>query len=361
MEAAGIISPDFWGADPATSPGIALQNPRAPMPAPEALPNGILAFATSGSTGSPKWVCHTRETLLASAGAANRFLNATADDIWICALPTFHVGGMGIYARGFLSRSTVVPFEAKWNPTEFASHLATNGATLTSLVPTQVHDLVTAKLSPPGSLRAVIVGGGAMDDSLKTEARSLGWPVLASYGLTEAGSQVATEDGSGALTLLDIWTARTEENGCLSLQGPALARGIYQNGTLLPLGADGWFTTTDRVLVEDRHIHWQGRVDRTVKVIGELVDLSAIESKLSALVEQPVHVLAVPNERRQHFLIASHHAQPYLAQYNETCAPFARISGTFDADLIQRSPLGKIMVAATLVKVLEEGWTTTNT
>ena len=234
MEAACLSSADFWEADSATSPGIAMQNPRAPIPAPEHLPNDIIAFATSGSTGSPKWICHTRETLLASAGSVNRFLQITAEDIWVCALPIFHVGGMGIYARGYLSQSAVIPFETKWCPTKFTEHLAANQATLTSLVPTQVHDLVAGKLTAPPSLRAVIVGGGSLDLSLKAQARNLGWPVLASYGLTEAASQVATEHNLGNLSLLDIWSARTEENGCLSLQGPALAKGIYQHGTQLP-------------------------------------------------------------------------------------------------------------------------------
>jgi O-succinylbenzoic acid--CoA ligase len=291
----------------------------------------------------------------------NRFLHVTAEDIWVCALPTFHVGGMGIFARAYLSHSAVIPFEAKWSPTKFTELLAGNEATLTSLVPTQVHDLVMAQLAAPQSLRAVVVGGGALDSSLKNQARNLGWPVLASYGLTEAGSQVATEDRDGNLSLLDIWNARTEENGLLSLQGPALAKGMYQNGSLLPLALNGWFTTTDRVVVTNRHLHWQGRIDRTLKVIGELVDLTAIETHLSALANRPIHVLAIPDERRQHLLIASHHAEPFLTEYNHSCAPFARIAGTFDDALIQRSPLGKIMAEATLAKVMMAGWTAMNT
>ena len=113
--------------------------------------------------------------------------------------------------------------------------------------------------------------------------------------------------------------------------------------------------------MRDRHLHWQGRTDRSVKVIGELVDLSAIETHLSALADRPVHILAIPDERRQHLLIASQSAQPVLTEYNHSCAPFARIAGTFDENLIQRSPLGKIMAEATLAKVMREGWIATNT
>ena len=53
--------------------------------------------------------------------------------------------------------------------------------------------MVKGGWTAPVDLRAVVVGGGRLEETAGRAARELGWPVLASYGLTEAGSQVATQ------------------------------------------------------------------------------------------------------------------------------------------------------------------------
>lgn len=344
METTAIVpNPEFWNQDPTSSPAVVLNNPRAPLPQPTHLPNGTIAFATSGSSGEPKWILHTRASLLANAAGVNAFLSVTEADRWLCALPIFHVGGMGIHARAHLSDSTVTSLDGKWSPKNFVHALAQDRSTLTTLVPTQLHDLVLQKISAPSSLRAVIIGGGAMDESLKSQARQLGWPVLCTYGMTEAGSQVATEDATGALRLLPGWEARINLQGCLELKGPALAQ--------VPTTLDGWFVTNDLARLGHGYLHWLGRVDRVVKILGELVNLDSVEQRLSSLAGEPVVVMALPDARRQHILMASESAASALADYHNSCPAFAKISGTFADRLIVRSPLGKVMRQATMRQV----------
>src|SRR5687767_8020692 len=65
-------------------------------------------LSTSGTTGALKLVALSKRALLASAAAVNRRLESTAQDVWCCVLPTFHVGGLGIHARAFLNGARVV-------------------------------------------------------------------------------------------------------------------------------------------------------------------------------------------------------------------------------------------------------------
>jgi o-succinylbenzoate---CoA ligase len=140
---------------------------------------GHVWLATSGTTGALKLTALSKRALLASAAAVNRHLQSDDRDVWLCVLPTFHVGGLGIYARAFLSGARVVT--SGWED-----------VTLASLVPAQVTDLVRDRVEAPPSLRAVVVGGGALSEELYAAARALGWPLLPSYGMTECCSQVAT-------------------------------------------------------------------------------------------------------------------------------------------------------------------------
>src|SRR6266550_5473585 len=104
-----------------------------------------IIVTTSGSSGALKLVALSKEAVLASAAAVNERLEATASDLWCAVLPSFHVGGLGIHARAHLAGSRVVTMS--WVPQAFVG----TDATLASLVPAQVHDLVNWGLKPPRS------------------------------------------------------------------------------------------------------------------------------------------------------------------------------------------------------------------
>jgi len=108
------------------------------------VPPGLVWLATSGSRGPAKLVGLRREALLASAAAVNAHLEASVDDAWLLALPTFHVGGLGILARAHISGARVVePFgEVGWSAERFLDAVRTEGCRLSALVPTQLFDLV---------------------------------------------------------------------------------------------------------------------------------------------------------------------------------------------------------------------------
>jgi len=349
--------PEFWQR----SEPLLLTNPRAPLnDPPQDLPDGCLVFPTSGSTGPPSLICLSRSAMLASAAAVNEWLGATSDDVWLRTLPNFHVGGLSIHARASLTRSRVICDDEKWNPQRFTELAGNESVTLTSLVPAQVHDLISGGFPAPQPLRAVIVGGGAMDAAVFRQGRALGWPLLPSYGMTEAASQVATArpgDHSSLppLELLPCWEARTDAAGRLQLRGAPLL-----SGRLIRTGAgwkmepavdpDGWFTTADRAVLHGRILTIAGRCDRLVKVLGELVDLDAIEAALAAAGMPPGRgaVIALPDIRAgsRPWLVtdlSESETPALLAAANAALPPFATIAGSRHLAKLPRSPLGKIL------------------
>lgn len=252
-------------------------------------PDNHLLFATSGSSGDPKWIALSKEALLVSARAVNKHLNVDSKSIWGLALPIHHVGGFGVIARAFVKSCELQVFEKNWDPEDFSRWTRAVGVTHTSLVPTQLHDLVHSACSPPRSLHAVVVGGGRLDPALGQAARRLGWPVLASYGLTEAASQVATQSlasleheiADEILTSLPHWELRVDAEGCLEIRGAALFSGIVSGGRYHPREGE-WFLTRDRVELVPGGLVPRGRADFLVKVAGELLDPLEVEARLAA-------------------------------------------------------------------------------
>ncbi|MEZ5303185.1 MAG: AMP-binding protein [Verrucomicrobiales bacterium] len=279
METADLAAAEVWESDAnaaALNPALGEDAGAWLRAADAAGVRGSVLFQTSGTTGAPRMACLPRSALLASARAVSAHLGLGAADRWLCALPTFHVGGFSIYARAFAGGGEVVAFSGKWDAARFAAELERGAITATSLVPTQVHDLVRARLPCPTPLRVALVGGGALPEATAGDARALGWPLLRTYGMTEACSQIATESpGSPTapwLPILPIWEARADAEGVLSLRGAALFAGYLERGGAFHRAPD-WFRTSDCVALEGGKIRFLGRADRSVKILGELVNL----------------------------------------------------------------------------------------
>jgi O-succinylbenzoic acid--CoA ligase len=366
MDPAFLTSDGFW-SDPApfaaVAPGVA-----APVfpETPELL--GQVLFQTSGSSGAPRWIALSKDALHVSAQAVNRHLGVETASRWGLALPVHHVGGFGVIARARAAGCGLHGYGQKWNPQTFAAWLSDHRITHTSLVPTQVHDLVTAGLRVPDGLLAIVVGGGRLDETAGRAARALGWPVLASYGMTEAGSQIATQPPaclrddyhSAPIPLLDIWDADVDADGRLRISGPAMF-----SGTLLP--KDGgwsyvkrespWHLTQDRVSLDGRWLTPLGRADTLVKVLGELVDPEHIERELLEISGGALHpgifaVVALPDARTEHALfpvfegVATPEQDTWVRAYNESAAGFRRLRDCVRIPVMPRSDLGKIRRAA---------------
>lgn len=311
-------------------------------------------LASSGTSGSTKLVALSRAALEASAARVNACLGAGPSDVWINPLPCHHVGGLAIHLRAALSASKVVSLPV-WSPADFLRQAETDTPTLSALVPTQLHDMVGTGVRCPASLRAVVVGGGALDDLLHLRALELGWPVLRSYGMTEASSQVATEAGpgcsdSGWLPLLDHWEAQIDTHGVLELRGPSLLSGwmiFERDGSARweDPKRDGWFRTSDRVELRGRELRVLGRVDDLVKIRGELVDVAALENALQARVASgKIAVRCHPDERNGANLtvVAGNAAagREASAVIDEVFPPYARPSQVV-CGTIETTALGK--------------------
>jgi len=325
-----------------------------------------LWLATSGSTVQ-KWVGLSKQAIFASAAAVNDHLQSDHTDRWVQTLPTFHVGGLGVLARGYLSGAAVYDFRkahgGKWHAEQFFSYLTEVGGTLTSLVPAQLYDLVQLQRHAPPALRAVIVGGGHLQEDLYQQAVALGWPVLPSYGMTECASQIATaplrwsDNSYPPLRLLPHLEGQSQQ-GRLSLRGESLlsAYASIVDGKISVNDPKegGWLTTDDRGEVHGGVVEILGRVNSLIKIGGENVDVDRLEARLqtikdelcldieATLVPKPdvrlgytIHLAAVQCDHRS--------LEQLINRFNESVLPFERIRGTHLVPHLPRSPLGKII------------------
>lgn len=147
---------------------------------------------TSGTSGVPKGAVLTGAAFLASARASAQNLGVQPDDRWLLCLPLCHVGGLSIVTRCLVARRAIL-LVPRAEPAVILAAAQQGRATLLSVVPTVLSGLLRHdSVSQLRSLRTVLVGGAATPEPLYRAALDAGLPVLRTYGLTEACSQVTT-------------------------------------------------------------------------------------------------------------------------------------------------------------------------
>ncbi|HET6398479.1 MAG TPA: fatty acid--CoA ligase family protein [Candidatus Thermoplasmatota archaeon] len=199
-----------------------------------------LLVSTSGTTGEPRRVRVTQSMLAAHAPAAAQRLGQGPSSVVVACMPMHRIGGLALADRAMRTASHVR--FTPWDVARVAEAL--QDATHVSLVPAQLAALRQHMRRPPNALRCALVGGDLLPPQMAAEALEDGWPVHATYGCTEASSQVATatpeelREAPGtvgrplACTHVAVATSSDAEGGAgeLVLSGPAVAGGRHRTG-----------------------------------------------------------------------------------------------------------------------------------
>jgi len=225
------------------------------------LENRFCILFTSGTTGKPKAVCLSLKNFYYSANASAYRLGVLPNDNWLCAMPLYHVGGLSIILRSCLY-GTSVTLHRKFNLEAVSQELSktsANKVTLVSLVPTMLYRILNQDgFIPSDSLRLVLLGGAAASKDLLELAQKNDIKVAATYGLSEACSQVATvlpdncykKVGTVGKALMftniqigddDGRVLGAGELGEILVRGPTIMQGYLGS----PRKEDEWFATGD--------------------------------------------------------------------------------------------------------------------
>lgn len=345
-------------------------NPRMPAPLLAKIHKALDKFvlpghfwiATSGTSAVPKLVALSRDAMLTSGKAVNHHFDITDRDVWLNILPLFHVGGLGIHARAKMSGAAVYDYsDEKWDPKTYWELLNKHRVSWSSLVPTQVYDLVQLNLKAPSSLRGIIIGGGAMQESLHAKAKELGWSLHRSYGMTECCSQVATAKSTelnAPLIPLEHINIRIADGGLIEIRSPSLLTAYLhydcEEPQLIDPKRDGWFRSEDRGELVDGCLYVSGRGEQFLKIGGESIDFTLLEKiwedlKLEGGLTYDTALIDLPDERlgqTVNLAVAGDQSlgiEPLVERFNSRVLPVAKIRQIHYLAELPRTPLKKLL------------------
>ncbi len=256
---------------------------------------------TSGSEKAPKAVPLSHKNIEANVSSIGPIFHFTANDIFMCTLPYFHVFGLTVslwlpLLRGMKMLTLADPLDFK----KVCTIVRENSATF--LVGTPAFFWGYLRKSESGdfsSLRIALVGADKCPESLRQGfADKHQITLLEGYGATECSPVISTNTiacnrpGSvgkpipGVDVRIEHYETGEEcaigEDGRILVRGDNVMKGYFNNFEQTSLHLrNGWYDTGDMGNIDAEGYLWHvGRLKRFVKIGGEMVSLVKIEDVL---------------------------------------------------------------------------------
>lgn len=330
-------------------------------------------FFTSGTSGTPKIVpLKRRQMLFASKVSAENF-KPRVNHFWLLCLPLNHIGGISIILRSLLYGSAIFRMKS-FHPEMIKTFLIENKLfQAASLVPTMLKRL----LKTPGffvhkNFKAILLGGGPIDQDLIEKCATKGIPLVPSYGMTETCAQIAANPllkpsgtygplkSVGQIFNPNEIEIRDEQNepvsvntsGEIWLRGPQVFDGYLNQDNSAFFDENDWFKTGDYGHINNHgHLFIKSRRSDLIITGGENVSPFEIETELEKIDSiREAAVIGLPDKEwgeRIVALIVAKNGQPINTEkiqkeLKKRISPFKVPKKIIQADSLPRTRNGKI-------------------
>lgn len=261
-----------------------------------------LLMYTSGTTGEPKGVMHTSNTLFSNLHAYIERMELKDSEVVLGASPMAHLTGYGYLVTLPILLNATIVLQDIWEPKRALQIARQEKVTFSMAAATFVADMCNAvengESPAPSFVKFNCAGAPIPPIVIERADRLLGLAVCSAWGMTENGAVTITEpsrarEKSGCsdgrpLPGIEVKVVDdsgrslpTGEVGELLLRGASLFAGYLKRPQLNSTDADGWFDSGDRAFIDaEGYIRISGRSKDVVIRGGENIPVVEIENLL---------------------------------------------------------------------------------
>jgi oxalate---CoA ligase len=277
-----------------------------PSAAWEAPPSGGGAvLASSGTTGAPKVVPLSQKQLLHTARAIAEHHRFTPSDRGFNPLPLFHINAEVVGLLAALTSGACLVLDDRFHRTDFWRRMAEQRITWINAVPaivSHLSELRPGEAVPPGIRFLRSASAPLPPGTLAAFEQATSIPVVETYGMTEAASQITANpvDGGrkpgsvgrpvgvelrivagGAARERGAEATRTGSTGHVEIRGPSVITAYGGGRHRDRFDADGWLRTGDLGHIDaEGYLYLDARLDDVINRGGEKVFPREIEELL---------------------------------------------------------------------------------
>lgn len=247
----------------------------------------VITVHTSGSTGVPKELIARKDQMMQSARLTCEFLNLQAGDTALLCMNLRYIGAMMVVVRSLVAELNLIVRPASGHPLSDISVPLKFAA----MVPLQVYNTLHTREEKEQlkQTEILIIGGGAVDEALEAEIKSLPIAVYSTYGMTETLSHIALRrlNGNSAsdhyYPFSSVELSLSPEN-TLVIKAPLVCDDILQTNDIARIYPDGSFIIL-------------GRKDNVINSGGIKIQAEEVEKLLRPFIPVPFVITSVPNPR----------------------------------------------------------------
>ena len=296
----------------------------------------VITVHTSGSTGVPKGLVVRKDRMMQSARLTCEFLNLQAGDTALLCMNLRYIGAMMMVVRSLVAGLNLVVRPASGHPLSDVEVPLKFAA----MVPLQVYNTlrVPAERKRLEHTDILIIGGGAVDDSLEAELKTTPIAAYSTYGMTETLSHIALRRLNGEAAskcyypFPSVELSLSAEN-TLIVKAPLICDDVLQTNDIACLCSDGGFTIA-------------GRKDNVINSGGIKIQAEEMENRLQPFIPVPFAVTAVPDPRLGQALTLLIAGKPDIKELENklqaVLETYYRPKHIFITELIPQTENGKI-------------------
>ncbi|MBV1681061.1 cobyric acid synthase [Bacteroides stercoris] len=247
----------------------------------------VIIVHTSGSTGTPKELVVRKDRMMQSARLTCEFLNLQAGDTALLCMNLRYIGAMMVVVRSLVAGLNLIVRPASGHPLSDIEEPLRFAA----MVPLQVYNTlrVPEEKERLEQTDILIIGGGAVDDSLEAEMSALPTAIYSTYGMTETLSHIALRRLNGDTASKHYYPFPTVElslsaESTLVIKAPLICGEVLQTNDIACIYPDGSFTIA-------------GRKDNVINSGGIKIQAEEMEKRLRPFIPVPFVVTSVPDPR----------------------------------------------------------------
>jgi len=242
---------------------------------------------TSGSTGEPKRMMVEKRRMMNSARITCDFLGLKPGDTALLCMSLNYIAGKMMVVRSIERNLKLITVEPSGHPlTEDSKY------DLVAMVPMQVYNSlqVPEEKERLMQIKHLIIGGGAIDETMEEELRDFPNAIWSTYGMTETLSHIALRrlNGKEASEWYEPFPSvkvRLNEEGCLVIDAPEVCEETLVTNDIAEIEASG------------RRFRILGRKDNVICSGGIKIQTEEVERTLKPYLDAPYMISKRPDPK----------------------------------------------------------------